>query len=256
MSTAGKKQRLSAEESRELLIDAGLQSLSEEGLSLGLDAVNLERAVRATTVPRSSAYAAWSIDESYPPQELFQRAVLMRAIEARRETLDELTQELAGFVENPTPGLTKRELLTEMIRVAAETNMRNVIRSRSWQIVFAMRSIINSAPAESRDQELFEWMSANEEQLRLETIEGTYKPMAELFGIRPRPEFGEKAWHAAEIASAALSEGLSMRASLKASEYFGGLPNPEHPDSESDWTLFALIFEKIFDTFFLFDDED
>ena len=74
--------------------------------------------------------------------------------------------------------------------------------------------------------------------------------MAELFGLRPRAEFGEKAWHYGEIALSSLSEGLAMRAALDAGNYFYGLPNPGVPDGQPNWSIYSILFESIIDTFF------
>ena len=72
--------------------------------------------------------------------------------------------------------------------------------------------------------------------------------MAEFFGMRPRPAYGDKAYHLVEIASSSLSEGLSMRAKLPAGEYLFEQSHPEAPGE--DWSLLALLFERIVDTFF------
>jgi len=250
VTPAGKRQRLSSEESRERLLAAGVAALAERGLSTGLDAVNLEQAVRDSQVPRSSAYAVWSTDDFYAPQELFQREVLMRAVEDRRATTDRLMEQVTGFLADPPTGLSQEELLRELIRFAATASLENIVNSTSWQIVFAMRSIMQSAPPANRDKELFEWMEENEEALRVETIETIYKPLAEIFGLRPRPEFGERAWHLGEIALSSLVEGLAMRHSLRAGEYFYGLPNPESASDEPNWSIFSLFYEKVIDIFF------
>ena len=174
----------------------------------------------------------------------------MRAIDDRRETKDALEREIAAFMESAPTEWSKQELLRELVKVAATINLQLVSDSRSWQIVFTMRSIMHTADSSSLlDDELLQWLSTNEEELRNETIETLYKPMAEVFGFRPRREFGEKAWHLAEIASSSLSEGLSMRRRLPAGEYFFGLAHPEEPES-TDWSLMALLFDEIIDTFF------
>ena len=250
MTPTNKRQRLSSDETRERLIQAGIEALAEQGLSVGLDAVNLEQAVRDAAVPRSSAYAVWSVDDVLAPQELFQRAVLMRAVEDRRSTTHRLMEQVDEFLADPPQGLSEQQLRRELIRVAASANLQNVSDSTTWQIVFAMRSIMQSTPIYNRDKDLLEWMQRNEEDLRNETIELLYKPMAEMFGLRPKPEFGERAWHLGEIALSSLSEGLAMRASLNASAYFYGLPHPEIPDGESNWSIYAILFEKIIDAFF------
>ena len=256
LASAGKRQRLSSDESRELLVDAGLQALKENGLSIGLDAVSLETAVRDSAVPRSSAYAVWSTDDVYSPQESYQRTVLMRAIADRRSTLDSLMQQVVVILDTAPPDMSQDELLREMIRVASANNTNELAGSWSWQIVLAMRTVINTAPAGGQDPELADWMNESEEELRLETIERVYKPMAAVFGLRPRPEFGERAWHLGEIAAASLAEGIAMRESLGASKYLNGLPNPSEPNGQDNWSLYALMFEQVMHTFFERIDEE
>lgn len=244
-----KKPRLSAEETRERLVVVGVQALFEKGLSVGLDAVSLERSVVDAEVPRSSAYAAWSGDEGYTPQEFFQQAVLMRAVEARRDTYDLLMEDITAFMEAPPEGLSRPELLRELIRISRTKNLQNVFGSRPWQIVFAVRTIMNTGDSPSLlDEELLAWMQTTEETLRNETIETLYKPMAKFFGLRPRPEYGDGAWHLLEVASSSLLEGLSMRFGLPASDYFHGIAHPE--TSDENWSILALLYDRLIHTFF------
>lgn len=254
LAGTGRKRRLSAQQSRELLIDAGLEALGEHGLSVGLDAVNLEQAVRDAMVPRSSAYAVWSTDGDYTPQEAFQRAVLMQAVATRGESVDELMAQVDAFMANPPEGLTGRALLRELLRVGGNYNFDSVLNSRPWKIVFSIRSIVNTGGFENQDDELLRWIADNEVELRNDTIETLYKPMAEAFGLRPRPEYGERAWHLVEIAHASLAEGLSMRASLDASQYFHGLVHHDDESKQANWSIYALLFERFVDLFFEFDD--
>ena len=245
------KQRLSVEECRERLIDAGMASLAEHGMSIGLDAVSLEHAIVEAKVPRSSAYAALSPNSQSSSQEVLQRQVLMRVVDARKETIDALMSMIAEFMADQPEGLSGRELYRELIRVAGSFNLNSVMESRPWQIVFAMRSIINTVP-DVRDQDLLDWMAEGERELRNATIDTLYRPMAELFGLRPRSVYGEDAWHLLEIAQSSLAEGLSMRGSLEASQYFHGLTHFDNPDDDSDWSIFALLFDRFAMKFFEF----
>jgi len=244
-----KKQRLSAEETRQRLIDVGVELLCTHGMSVGLDAVTLEQAVRTADVSRSSAYAAWSTDDDYSPQELFQRTVLRQAVLDRNATIGELQEVVANVVATHADTMTPTELLREMIRVGGGTNIRSVANSTSWQLVNALRSILHSTSDGERDEDFASWMDEAEEDLRLDTIENVYKPMVELIGLTPRPEYGELAYQYGEISAAALSEGLATRYSLSASEYLDGLTHPKDPDRE--WSLYALMFEQMVRAYFL-----
>ena len=192
---AGRRQRLSADETRERLITAGLDALSEQGMSIGLDAVNLEQAVRDSEVPRSSAYAVWSTDEVYAPQQMFQMAVLRRAVEGRRETIEQIHELLEAMKDAYADAPPSFNDLRELIKIGTVNNTEAVAASHSWQMVMALRAILHSAPKHGQDEELAAWMTQSEEDLRIEAIETIYKPMAELFHVQPRPEYGERAWH-------------------------------------------------------------
>ncbi|MDW3176690.1 MAG: hypothetical protein R8J94_04800 [Acidimicrobiia bacterium] len=246
---AGRRQRLSAEETSERLIDAGLAALARHGMSVGLDAVNLEQAVRDAEVPRSSAYAIWSTDEHYPPQESFQRAVLRRAAEDRTRTIEQLQNTSAEIVAKYAESMTSRELLMELIRVGGGENIEALSESLGWQLMIATRAILHSAPT-SFDEELTEWMNESEEEVRLSTIAEVYRPFVEMLGLEPRPEFGDSAYHYGEIAAASLAEGIAMRYRLRANEYLGGIVHPDIGDQDKPWTLYSLMFEQLLRVFF------
>lgn len=246
---SGRRQRLSAEETSERLIQAGLASLARQGMSVGLDAVNLEQAVRDADVPRSSAYAIWSTHDVLAPQECFQRAVLRRAAEDRTRTIEQLETTAARIVEEHAGTSSPRELLIELVRVGGGENVVALSQSLGWQLMIAVRAILQSAP-DSLDAELTLWMNDSEEEVRMSTIEQVYRPFVELLGLEPRPEFGDDAYQYGEIAASSLAEGLAMRHQLRANEYLDGIVHPEIGDPAKPWSLYALMFEQLLRVFF------
>ncbi len=219
-------------------------------MSIGLDAVNLEQAVRECDVPRSSAYAVWSTDEVYAPQQMFQMAVLRRAVDGRRETIEQIHMLIEALDEAMGGSPPSFAELRELIRIGTVNNTEAVAASHSWQLVIALRAILHSAPKQGQDEELASWMTQNEEDLRIESIETIYKPMAELFHLRPRPEYGERAWQYMEIAASSMSEGLALRVPLRAAQYVDGLPHHAIENSGNDWSIFSLVFEQLVFIFF------
>lgn len=246
---SSRRQRLSAEETGERLVQAGLAALARQGMSIGLDSVNLEQAVRDADVPRSSAYAIWSTHETLAPQEAFQRAVLRRAAEDRTHTIEQLQQTAADIVETHSATMSSRQLLNELIRVGGGENEIALSQSLGWQLMIAVRVILQSAPS-SLDEELTTWMNDSEEEARLSTIDEVYRPFVALLGLEPRPEFGERAYHYGEIAASSLAEGLSTRHKLRASEYLTDIVHPEINDPDKPWSLYALMFEQLLRVFF------
>jgi len=242
------KKRLSAEETRERCIQAGLERLTRHGLTIGLGAVTLEQAVKDSDVSRSSAYAAWSTDDDFSPQELFQRTVLKRAAIERNVTIAR-THEAAIEVLEQMPDAPPAHLFRELCRVAGGVNAKAVADSRSWQLVVALRAVLNSNPDGERDDDLAEWMSESEELYRRDTIASIYTNIAAVLGLQPKPEYGDRAFHYGEIAAAALAEGLGPRYFMRSAEYLDGIERPNEDGSTDEWSLFSIAFESIVLTF-------
>lgn len=227
-----------------------MEALHRSGMSIGLDAVNLEDAVRDADVSRSSAYAVWS-NGGYSPQEEFQRAVLLRAIDERRVTLEALTQNVGSLYEQYGADLSPRELLREIIRQSAAQNVAATADSMGWKLVIALRAILHSTPNEERDEELVAWMSESAEAMRAYTIQNVYKPLADIVGLVPRPQYGDRAWELGYEATSAITEGFSMRYWLDSENYLDGLQHHAVEDGEANWGMYALIFERVTEIFFV-----
>ena len=247
---ATRRPRLSSDETRTRLIDVGIESLRQYGMSIGLDAVNLEEAVREAEVSRSSAYAVWS-NGGYSPQEEFQRAVLLRAIDERRVTLEVLTKHVGELYQGLGEKMGPGQMLREIIRQTGAANVKATADSTGWKLVIALRAIMHSAPEQERDQELVKWMSESAEAMRDYTIENVYKPLAAIVGLVPRAQYGERAWELGYEATSAITEGFSMRYWIDSANYLDGLKHHAMEDGEANWGMYAMIFEKITEIFFV-----
>ena len=219
-------------------------------MSIGLDAVNLEQAVRDADVSRSSAYAAWANDER-SPQENFQRSVLMHTIEDRKVGLEELTTRLTALIEELHGTVTMRELMREIIREAADSNMEATTDSIGWKLAIALGATLHSAPEDQRDQELVEWMNESAVALREYTVERMYKPLTAAFGLKPRPQYGERAYELGEVCIAAVSDGFAMRYWLNTRSYLDGFEHHAIEGGEAKWSMHAMIFEQIAEMLFV-----
>lgn len=219
-------------------------------MSIGMDSVNLEQAVRDAQVSRSSAYAIWA-NERLSPQEEFQRAVLTRAVADRKETLVSLNEVVADAYDELADTGSPQQVMREMIRVAAKHNIEATADSMSWKLVIALRAVLHSAKEEERDQELVDWISHSTDELSAFTIETVLRPLANIVGIQPRPQYGDRAYALGEMCSAAVSEGLSMRYWLTPAPFLDGLYHPSELDGEPNWTMYALVYEQIVRMFFI-----
>ena len=248
MST--KRPRLSAEETRHRLRAVGVEALCQSGMSIGLDAVNLEQAVRDADVSRSSAYAAWANDE-FSPQEAFQRSVLMHTIESRKVTLDDLTSRSVALFDELRGTMSMRDLMREIIRQTAQANLERTADSIGWKLVIAIGAALHSAPPEKRDEELAAWMNQSANSLRQYTIERLYKPLGEAMGLVPRPQYGDRAYELGEVAIAAVSDGFTMRYWLETRSHLDGLEHHAVEGGPANWSLYSMIFEQCVEMFFV-----
>ena len=244
------RRRLSSAETKERLITAGLDALAEHGMSIGLEGVTLDHAIRTADVSRSSAYAVWSTEGDLSPQSLFQRAVLKQAVVERKETIARTQQTALEVIERLGHTATPAALFRELARATGGVNARAVADSRSWRLVVALRSVLHSEPDATRDEELAAWMSESERLYREQTIREVYRPVAQLLGLRPRPEYGDDAYHYGEIAAASLAEGLAPRYFMNTAPFLDEIERLGPEGEAETWSLFSIVFESIVLTFF------
>ena len=216
---------------------------------IGLDAVNLEQAVRDANVPRSSAYAAWSNEGDLSPQAAFQRAVLCEVLESRKRKLEALARDSLGALTGFATDMPRRAKFRELIRRTAKTNLANSVESMEGRIAVALRSVLFSVPEELRDEELVRWLTKSSKELREVTIAALYRPIAEAFEIVPRPEYGDSAFALCEIAISAITEGITSRCLDEEPTALAALVHPE--GAEGEWSVYTLMCEKAVETFFI-----
>lgn len=212
--------RRSAKQTRQILVAEGLRQLQQEGVQIGLDHITLESACAATDVPRSSSHSAWAIDDDFTPQALFQRTVLHAWLVTREDSMfanaaQEALGELYETSSEPSRGDVVRTAIQAAFREGFNTGARADGETGSYLSTdLAIRFAIASQPDHERDAEILGWLRDGEVSNREARITDSYKPLGELLGLRPRPEFGERAYLLFGIAIAALVEGIGLRAAI------------------------------------------
>jgi len=239
-----------------VLVAEGLRQLQERGLQVGMDHVTLEAACVNTGVPRSSSHAAWSIDDEFAPQAMFQRAVVRAWLSDREDTMFASASHaaVADALERKGEALTGSEIIRVAIQAAfvEGLNLEDDLAADEGDYLstdMAIRHAIASQPHADRDDEMLEWLRTGEMSNRNARIEDTYKPMGELLGRKPRPQYGDRAYTLFGIAAAALVEGIGMRhAILPELE----LDKPLFPaeDGDEPTLLIGACVEALVDTFF------
>lgn len=199
-----------------MLVAEGLRQLELVGMDFGVEHLTLEVACAVTNVPRSSSHAAWAIDDDYTPQALFQRTVLREWLTMREgDTFASAAENaIAQASEEHGEGLDRNDLIRIAIQAVLEEGLSPDEQGDGSGLLstdMAIKHTLASQPQDSRDPEILEWARDAEIKNRAERVEDSYRPLSELMGIEPRPEYGQAAYGHLALAIAALTEGITMR---------------------------------------------
>ena len=249
------KTRRSAQETRELMVAEGLRQLQNRGIEPGVEHLTLENAYSALDIPRSSSHSAWSIDDERTPQVTFQRAVLKEWLLERESTLfsDSAAVALTELYEATDGQPSSDSVIRTAIQAAFQAGLGEDGEGRTdgdyLTTDLALRFAIASQPPTDRDPEIEEWLRQGEVGNRQDRIEDSYRPLGELLGLRPKEEFGDRAYALFAIAVASVVEGVGLRHRILP-ELDLDKPLFEAADGEAPTMLVGLCVEAMVKTFF------
>lgn len=248
------RRRVSADQTRTLLVDAALERIETNGVAVNLDSVSLEEMVRHAEVPRSSAYAAWQqlADEGQTPQAVFRREVLRRALigggERARDNRPMIDAIAAVLAQRSDVDMVA--LATEMIRSATESQFDHARRRQGYRTSQALAAAATSVPDEQIDREVLGWLR-DAEGAYIDTMIASFQGFAEMVEIAPAPELdGPWFWHQFATAAVALGEGLFTRVYTSEREVLFDIKLGEGEEA-ADWTLFGIGMQALYDRFFV-----
>jgi len=247
--------RRSAEETRRVLVAEGLRQLERVGMDFGVEHLTLEAACVVSNVPRSSSHAAWAIDDDFAPQALYQRTVLREWLRTREGTTFSVAAEkaLAQAFEELGDKITRGDIIRVSIQAALEESLASAEGEEGSGFMssdMAIKHTLASQPEASRDPEIAEWVREAELKNRADRVEDTYRPLAELLGIRPRPEYGDDAYAHMALAIAGLTEGIALRELIVPELGVARTPIRETSSGSVPATLLGVCVEALVDTFF------
>ena len=256
------RQRVPAEQTRALLVDAALERIESDGVAVNLDSVSLEEMVRQAGVPRSSAYAAWQhvAGDGQTPQAVFRREVLRRALIGGGEG----ARDNRAMIDAITPLLARRSeidmtvLAVEMIRVATSAQFEYARRRQGYRTSHALAAASVSVPGEQIDAEVLGWLR-EAEGAYVDTMVTSFQEFADLTEVVPAPDLdGPWFWHQFTTAVLALGEGLLPRIHTAQSEILFEIsvacPDATGGEAASethDWTLFGVAMHALYNRFFV-----
>lgn len=133
-----KRRRLSHDEAKAALIDAGKRLLVDRGLDIGLGLVTLNAAIVESGVPRASAYRVFDRDD-VDPQVAFRIELLISYIESdplakRREAAQAITDDTIAALQSDDPAVLA-QALREAIRISFAGRVTDLTEDPDWQII-------------------------------------------------------------------------------------------------------------------------
>jgi hypothetical protein len=233
------------DELRTLLVETGLELLSEEGLSRGaerltfkrvFDRVEAEQGVRVTN--------ASVIGRIWDSMEDYQNEVLRAALNDVNEA-DITTTFVAGIEILEGADLStragRRAAVVELCRVACQVHAETIERSRSALIFIGARGLAVSrlAAADASDAdigiiEIYDDIAAR--------VEGALQQVFDVLGLRVRAGLELRSL---SIGIVALAEGCNIWGRMDA-VHTRDIPRPTGVDgTDQPWSLFAIAVEAL-----------
>jgi AcrR family transcriptional regulator len=173
------------------MLEAALAMVNRAGLTVGLDHISFEDVIRDAGVSRSAVYRRW------PYKDLFFSDLLKKLARGTSPAIaDENTEAFASikrilldhvdWLEKPE---LRRALAAEALRQGALSEFETFYRSAEWRTYFALQATFLSLPDGDLRSEVQIALTASEQALTTR-IAAAYTWVANLIGLRLRPEVG------------------------------------------------------------------
>lgn len=249
---AAQSPRRSAAETRRLMLDAGMERLAATGLEPSMEQFSIEQALRDASVPRSSAYNAWTgLVADCTPQEAYQRELIHHAISTgpgagRMDVLIDQASPLLARADS----IDRAVLEKELIRIAGEAHYQSCLADQALVVGLALLASATTTDSTLAD-DIVTWSAEAETRWRTRLIEQIFRPFMTYMGRRPKPEFDpDLVWDQFVTALNALGAGILPRTRLVDDEVLYGIERPGPDGDVRQWSLFAVVLEGLIDTFF------
>ncbi len=222
--------RRSLDETRDLLLDVGVQLLIETGVEVNANRISLIDVCREAGLKTAgSAYKIW------PNQEQFRIELMRRLLEAvtvRADTVDSLTESISDAAQLPAP--------SELLRTIASGNARTNTESGDFELyVGVWLAAIN-------DPELARALTESDMDIA-DSYARLYDSVVDAYDLEWVPPFDANLF---AITVGALSEGLSICSRHRPERVPTDLMRPTGPNGEDQpWHLYACGVQAIVEAF-------
>lgn len=171
------------------MLDAGVALVERDGLTVGFGHLPLEEIIAEAGVSRASAYRQWGTHESYVTDlitEIFSRRQMGFGLSpATTDSVMGGMREHAARLGTPEGRLA---VTRELVRIAAERNLRDLLSSKQWKSYEALYAAAAS-PGDPAHAESLEATARTVEQHLIDTNVGFYRAALSMMGQRMRAPF-------------------------------------------------------------------
>lgn len=232
--------RLSQSEIEEALLATALEQIREDGLTVSLEHLRLDKLMEIADVPKTSFYRVWDSKEAFFARLLKE---LVKPEGGVGAAFDPETIRVAEAVVQQHPEMLdspedRQRLLFETIRQGAHQNFKALLNSTSWQTYMAILATLPGIADQDARANIQEALRAAESYF-LEQMANFYAGLLPVFRYRLRP--GVTPRHVA-AAGAAIVEGLVQRYVVSPELVDGRIPGPALDGGTTEWHLAAIGF--------------
>lgn len=228
-----RRQRLSDEETERRMLDAASEAVVRSGLTVSLEHIRLEDLIREAGVSRSAVYRRW------PHKDLFLGDLLLRLARGQAPMASRGSRAATATVRHTTlrhPELlesaeSRQRLVAEILREVTWQDFEHIRGSDDWNTYLALTVTFIGLPAGELRKQVQEELAVSE-QAFIDHAAANTRVVANLFGLRPRPELRLSFETVARLSNATL-RGLITST----------LASPETATHRVDGTLFGASGE-------------
>ena len=259
VAAIGHKPRRSREETRQLVIAAGVQVLLRDGLGLKAESLSYAsvfdhiKKTRGMNIHRATVHPdIWSSQDEFIADVLAEAARF-----GTGQSLDTIQYAMAvqRVSRNSDGTVNVRQLILDNSRATVEAQSLMTAASpsfRRWQLIKA--SMLSRTAAENADG-LREAVNDRYEEM-LGELEDIYRSVLPLVGLVVNPELEmseDQAYHLFAVLCAALSTGsdFNQAAGSKLTNRTVAFPRADRPDRSDDWSITALASLAVLDLLFV-----
>lgn len=225
-----RRPRLSDAETEERVLDAGIRSIAEQGLSLSLEHLQTERLIQDAGVSRTSYYRRW------PTKDLFAADLLLRLAQAT-----DLSSEVPGLAEalGAIPEALfadigteqgRRNIVVEVLRIVMEADFLGMLRSTHWRSYIALRAAHPGLPDGELRARVADALTITERRFSMRRA-ATFRVLMDLLHYRLRDQ-ADTDWQQLSLTIDAVSTGIHVR----------GYSDPDSVASTTEESHFASTF--------------